>query len=147
MKLLTTGQLPVPGVPFPDVDHGHWVSWGVIDGTNTGYIYVWNWTANGDESYPTTSTGDDFRSAIENLINDYKITGLIIRSRYNTGGWPTEYLKGLNILFNDDQDTYQDYIRNSATDHYSMTQYNSPFTIDDWRILQLDIYLTDRLLY
>ncbi len=143
MKLLTTGQLPVPGVPFPDVDHGHWVSWGVIDGTTLGYIYVWNWTANGDESYPTTSTGDDFRSAIENLINDYKITGLIIDSRYNTGGRPSEYLKGLNILFNEDQDTYQAYIRNSPTDHYSMTQYNSPFTDYDSRI-NATRYLFDR---
>ena len=107
MKLLPTVQLPVNGVPFPDIDNGHWVSWGVIEGTSIGYIYVWNWSKNGDFPYPTKSTGDDFQSAIQNLINDYKISSLIIDSRFNLGGWATEYMKGLSILFNEDQDNYR----------------------------------------
>ena len=129
MKLLTTGQLPVAGVPFPDIDHGHFVSWGVIDGTSIGYIYVWNWTANGDFPYPTTSTGDDFRNAVNTLINRYKINGLIIDSRYNTGGPGGQYENGISTLFNEDQDIYQWFVRGNANDHSSMTQYNFPSDI------------------
>ncbi len=143
IKLLTTAQLPIPGVPFPDIDHGHWVSWGVIDGTSIGYIYVWDWTENGDFPYPTTSTGDDFRNAIESFINDYKITGLIIDSRYNTGGWSKEYLKGLNILFNEDLDAIQTYVRDKADDHYSMIQHPMLYSGHELQI-NATRYLFDR---
>ncbi|HKJ80802.1 MAG TPA: S41 family peptidase [Ignavibacteriaceae bacterium] len=126
MKLLSTTQLPIAGVPFPDIGHGHWVSWGVINGTNIGYIYVWNWTSNGDFPYPTTPTGTDFRNAIETLINDYEINGLIIDSRYNTGGQFSEFAQGMRILFNQDQDIFKGYSRDKADDHYSMKVYNGP---------------------
>ena len=142
MKLLPTVQLPVNGVPFPDIDNGHWVSWGVIEGTSIGYIYVWNWTINGDFPYPTTSTGDDFKSAIQNLINDYKISSLIIDSRFNLGGWATEYMKGLSILFNEDQDNYRQFIRKNADDHFSMMQYTFP--PPDYSKFKADRYLFDR---
>jgi hypothetical protein len=126
MKLYATSQMPIAGIPFPDIDHGHWVSWGVIDGTTIGYIYVWNWTSNGDFPYPTTPTGVDFRSAIQTLIEDYGISGLIIDSRYNTGGQFWECAEGMKILFNEDQDIFEGDCRYRGDDHYSMTHYYGP---------------------
>ena len=126
MKLLSTTQLPINGVPFPDIDHGHWVSWGVINGTSIGYIYVWNWTSNGDFPNPTTPTGVDFKNAIQTLISEHEINGLIIDSRYNTGGQFGEFAEGMKILFNEDQDIFQGYSRKKADDHYSMKEYGGP---------------------
>ena len=139
MQLLTSDQLPVPGVPFPDLDNGHFVSWGIVDGTQTGYIYVWSWKRNGDLPYPTINAGDEFVQALQILINDYQIDGLIIDSRFNTGGYTFEYLKPLSVLFNEDQDTFLEFVRDDPNDHYSMKRiYNNHFQVI------ADNYLFDR---
>ena len=36
-------QLPVPGVPMPEYEEGNFVSWGVVQGTDIGYVYVASW--------------------------------------------------------------------------------------------------------
>ena len=120
MKLLSTYQLNVSGVEFPSFDNRKYVSWGVIDGTNIGYIYIWNWTHNGDFPYPTSSTGQEFKKAINTLISTYNISSLIIDSRYNTGGWTDEIPIGLNVLFNENKDIFRAYYRNLPNDQYSM---------------------------
>ena len=142
IKLFSTYQLPIAGVPFPDIDNGHWVSWGIINGTNIGYIYVYNWTKNGDFPYTTVSAGDEFKKAIQDLISK-NIDGLIIDSRYNTGGWGDEYPKGLSILFNENQDIYQEYIRNQTDDHYSVVPFYITPEIYNLKI-NADSYLYDR---
>ena len=142
MKFFSTYQLPIDGVPFPDIDNGHWVSWGIINGTEIGYIYVYNWTKNGDFSFPTISAGDEFKKAIQDLINR-QIRGLIIDSRYNTGGWRDEYPKGLSILFNEDQDIYQEFVRNQTNDHYSVKPFYISPEIYNLRIIA-DDYLFDK---
>ena len=142
MKLFSTYQLPIDGVPFPDIDNGHWVSWGIVNGSEIGYIYVYNWTKNGDFSFPTISAGDEFKKAIQDLINR-QIKGLIIDSRYNTGGWRDEYPKGLSILFNEDQDIYQEFVRNQTNDHYSVKPFYISPEIYNLRI-NADDYLFDR---
>jgi hypothetical protein len=131
MQLLTTDQLPVPGVPFPDIDNGHLVSWGIVEGTQTGYIYVWGWTLADQVPPPSYNCGDEFLQALQSLINDYQIDGLIIDSRFNMGGYTFQYLKCLSVLFNEDQDSFFEYVRNDPNDHYSMKrEYNNHFQVD-----------------
>ncbi|MFC2088186.1 S41 family peptidase [Calditrichota bacterium] len=139
MYLLTTDQLPVSGVPFPDIYNGHLVSYGIVDGTQTGYIYTYSWSRSVDMPPPSYNTGDEFLYAVETLINDFQIDGLIIDSRFNLGGYPSEYIKSLRILFNENQNTFFEFIRNDASNHYSMQQ----LTNIDFRI-NANNYLFDK---
>ncbi|MEJ2616501.1 MAG: S41 family peptidase, partial [Ignavibacteriaceae bacterium] len=66
----------------------------------------------------------------------------IIDSRYNTGGSSNEYLEGMSILFNEDQDIFQNYVRNKADDHYSMIQHST--LPDDHTQINATRYLFDR---
>jgi hypothetical protein len=122
MELMTSNQLPVPGVPLPDVDNGHLVSWGIVEGTQTGYIYTWAWTLAESMPPPAHNSGDEFLQALQILTNDYHIDGLIIDSRFNIGGWTYQYMQCLSLLFNEDQDLFRENIRSSTTDHYAMKE-------------------------
>jgi hypothetical protein len=69
-------QLPVPGVPMPTyVPNCCAVTYGIIDGTNIGYIYVWR------QNY--SSVDDEFDDAVLALM---ETDGLIIDIRTNWGG-------------------------------------------------------------
>ena len=127
MQLFATAQMPINGVPRPDIENGHWVSWGIIDGTQIGYIYVWNWTKEGNGFH---ASGDDFRQAILTLMNEYNTSGLIIDSRRNTGGNFKEYPKGLEILFNIPQDIFGFSKRFNPNDHFSMNSINFSMNIN-----------------
>ena len=69
-------QLPVPGVPMPEFnwDAGA-VTYGVIDGTNIGYIYVYH------HNYYEVSS--EFDQAVMSLMGT---DGLIIDIRFDWGG-------------------------------------------------------------
>jgi C-terminal processing protease CtpA/Prc len=69
-------QLPVPGVAKPAA-LTHTVSWGTIEGTRIGYVYVSIW--GGD-------AGERFEQAIRELTQDRDTDGLIIDFRLNRGG-------------------------------------------------------------
>lgn len=139
MPLLTSDQLPVAGVPFPDLNNGHFVSWGIVQGTQIGYIYTWSWTISDDFNYPTFNAGDEFLQALQILVNDFQIEGLIIDSRFNIGGHGRQYTKCLNFLFNEDQDSFLQFKRDDPNNHYSMIrEYNDHFKIT------ADNYLFDR---
>jgi len=131
MHFLSTAQMSIADVPFPDVDNGHWVSWGIINETQIGYIYAWNWIGP-NEGYH--STGEDFSNAITTLMDEYDIKGLIIDSRTNTGGYCDEYDQGLKILFNIDQYIFDPYERADPNDHFAMKyrhRSNADFEADD----------------
>lgn len=123
MILLTTDQLPIQGVSFPDLVNGHSVSWGIVDGTQIGYIYTWSWTINGMLPYPSHNAGDEFLQALQTLVNNYQVEGLIIDSRCNAGGYVPQYIKCLNFLFNEDEKSYRRYKRSDPNNHYSMIPY------------------------
>ncbi|MCB0291883.1 MAG: T9SS type A sorting domain-containing protein, partial [Calditrichaeota bacterium] len=93
MTLYSTLQLPVPGVPMPQDDE--LVSWGIVDGTQVGYIYVASWS-------PFSPASDGFSSAVNILMNDYETSGLIIDYRSNPGGFLDAADKGYRQLFNAD---------------------------------------------
>jgi hypothetical protein len=84
-------QLPVKGVPTVDRYQGPKCTWGIVDGTNVGYIYIWDW-------YTTTSL---VSAAVNELTNVKKADALIIDFRVNGGG-SAKLLSELGGLFNSD---------------------------------------------
>jgi hypothetical protein len=90
--LLCTSQLRVDGVPFParelpDLEAADGVSWGILPGTNIGYIYVYRWL-------------DDDALAFEAAVDElWNTDGLIIDQRFNLGGRYVLVLHGLPMLF------------------------------------------------
>lgn len=128
MELVAAGQLPVPGVPFPQIQNDYNpVSWGIIENTKIGYLYVYSWV----EGVWTKSPGSEFTEAIEAFMSDENIEGLIIDSRLNEGGSLSSFTRGLGMLFNDDWDLTQYDIRADRNDHFAMQwQRNVEFEFD-----------------
>ncbi len=84
-------QLPVPGVPMPDyLGTGDLVSWGLISGSQIGYVYVRAWTG---------TAGTEFDNAIDSLLTKHQTTGLIFDFRTNYGGSMSLAYPGLQRLF------------------------------------------------
>ncbi len=103
-------QLSVAGVPFPDpvkiVDNDQSVTFGIVEGTNVGYIYL---------MWEDDNTDAQFGKAVYALSGT---EGLIIDLRINFGGVPNPR-SGLNLLFNAHQYTMQDELRCSP-DNFSL---------------------------
>jgi hypothetical protein len=108
-----TEQLPINGVPFPDVQNGHRVSWGYIEGTNIGYIYVWGWNF-------LNSIDTDFLNAVNALMPDSSSDGIIIDLRINEGCDLTRWTSGFRRLFNQDIDVIRYLERANPTEHLTM---------------------------
>ena len=107
-----TDQMPIPGVPFPDVKNGHNVSWGYVEGTHIGYIYFWgSWT---------NSDYEDFRNAVNSFMPDSSSRGIIIDARKFEGAGVPGWDDGFKRLFNQDVDVMQLLERASKSDHLSM---------------------------
>ncbi len=96
--LVCSEQLPVAGVEFPWTDFADagdpgegsgQTSWGVVEGTNIGYIYLYSWGL---------QVFEDFHTAVTELWNT---DGLIIDQRYNVGGYAA-WEDGLAELFDTD---------------------------------------------
>jgi C-terminal processing protease CtpA/Prc len=83
-------QLQVPGVPKPSYFSDDFVSWGIVDGTHIGYIYVWGWEGTSEE---------EFEQAVNELTQIQRVDGLIIDLRFNSGGFLNASRRGLGILF------------------------------------------------
>jgi hypothetical protein len=87
-------QIPVKGVPMPKTQGGSTgCSWGVVEGTNVGYIYINSW-----DQYATLN----FSSAVKALTQSSKMDGLIIDFRWVNAGAGTVNLSGLDALFSSD---------------------------------------------
>jgi hypothetical protein len=118
-------QLPVAGVPKPTFtwDGDSLVSYGVVDGTNVGYIYVWGW-------FGTASP--DFRDAIRYLTAVRGVDGLVLDFRFNVGGFLRGPLGGLAALFDHPSATFGMDERMRASDHFKMRQAYTPadFKVD-----------------
>jgi len=108
-----TEQLDIPGVSKPDVYGGHVASWGIIEGTQIGYIYVqaWQWDA-----------ATEFYNAIDSLMNVETTTGLIIDYRLNYGGSVFAGHPGLELLFQDTVWSIEWYSRCNTVDRQVMCQ-------------------------
>jgi hypothetical protein len=132
MQLINTDQLPVPGVPFPDINNEPYVSSGIVDGINIGYIYSWDWGP---------GTGGKLYDAVKTFVDEFNITGLIIDSRYNFGGYAAEVSKALSIFFNEDQDIIHNFVRSDPNDHLALER---DFSVDHYFHIDADNYLFDK---
>ncbi len=108
-------QVSVPGVPMPDAPLvSTAVSWGVVQGTNIGYIYVWDWY--------TSSTPQLFSNAIYDLRYNHNVEGLMIDFRLNWGGYAQYANGGLSQLFGFDPTSNMSVaLRSSPTDRMSFS--------------------------
>jgi hypothetical protein len=114
---IATEQMGVRGVPFPDIQSNKLVSWGVVEGTDIGYIYAWDWNG-----VPTGNTGTLFSQAVDDLIHNRDVQGLILDFRTNGGGMPENANEGFKQLFNADPTAhYGVALRAAGGDHFSFT--------------------------
>ena len=95
--MLNNEQISIPGVPFPDYFNGQLVSYGIIENTNIGYIYLYS-------EWPQAESELQFFQAVDSLKNT---DALIIDMRINFGGWALFY-SAFNILFNESPLTIED---------------------------------------
>jgi hypothetical protein len=114
MSLWATEQMEISGVPMPSNSEA--VSWGIVEGTAVGYIYVLMWSGTADT---------DFYNAIDSLMNEYETTGLIIDFRTNFGGNMFLAHPGLELLFDDTLRTIRWCKRCNTSDHFDMCPWYS----------------------
>lgn len=94
---VATEQMDIPGVPFPDVVNDELTSWGIIEGTNIGYIYSYGWLPTEDSA----SIVNYWMDALNALQNDHNVSGLIIDIRVNLGT-SFSFQKVINRMFDFD---------------------------------------------
>lgn len=110
-NLWCTEQVPVPGVAMPDIAHGELVSWGVVEGTDIGYIYGWGWAWDAES---------EFSEAVRALTQDLSTDGLIIDFRFNLGGDMFLSDPGLALLFDETIPTIDWVTRCDPADHLGL---------------------------
>jgi hypothetical protein len=120
MQLWATEQLPVPGVPMPELSLQESVSWGIVDGTNIGYIYIWRWTFNAEQ---------EFYDAVYDLTVNQETDGLIVDHRTNFGGDIGMSQPGFALLFNTTFDVFGFAQRCDPDDHLALCPTGTIFTI------------------
>lgn len=113
-------QLPVPGVEMPDFIGADWITYGVIDGTQIGYIYVasWHW----EDQYQIS---EQWYEAIDELMHHHETVGLIVDFRLNQGGYMLEAHHGYSLLFNEEIRQFAFDLRGSPDDHLDMVPHRT----------------------
>jgi hypothetical protein len=121
-------QLPVPGVEMPDFVNEDYITWGVIDGTRIGYIYVasWHW----EDQYLIS---EQWFEAIDELMHHHETDGLIVDFRLNYGGYMLEAHDGYRLLFNERVSAVSFDLRGSPDDHLDMVPHPT-FTAERFTI-------------
>lgn len=117
MELWATDQMDIPGVPMPNYYAGERATYGIISGTQIGYIYVIGWSGNVEQ---------EFSNAIHTLMTDYETTGLIIDYRTNFGGFAEKAQKGYELLFNTTEPEYGWLVRCNSYDHLALCSNGVP---------------------
>ena len=108
-------QLPVPGVEMPDFVNQDYITWGVIDGSRIGYIYVaaWYW----EDQYRIS---EQWYEALDELMHHHETDGLIIDFRLNYGGDMRQAHSGYTLLFNERITAVSFDVRGEPDDHLDM---------------------------
>ena len=116
--LYCTEQMDIPGVPKPNYNEQQLVTFGIVDGTQIGYIYGWGWFWDAE---------NEFQNAVNTIMNNYQTTGLIIDFRLNYGGNMFLSNPGLSLLFNKPDTAIGFAARSDPNDHFAMEQVGSLF--------------------
>ena len=108
-------QLPVPGVEMPDFINQDYITWGVIDGMQIGYIYVasWHW----EDQYRIS---EQWYEALDELMHHHETDGLIVDFRLNYGGDMRQAHSGYTLLFNERITAVSFDVRGDPNDHLDM---------------------------
>jgi hypothetical protein len=115
MPIFSTEQMDIPGVPKPDLSSDEVVSYGIVEGTNIGYVYGWGWFWEAEA---------EFLDAIKTLMEDYDTDGLIFDFRMNYGGNMFLSDPALDLLFANVTPTIDFAIR-CGPDHLDMCAINN----------------------
>ena len=121
-------QLDISGVPQPDFWDEDYITYGIMDGTNIGYIYVASWTW--EDQYRIS---EQFYQAVYDLMFNHDTDGMIIDMRCNYGGSMDEARAAYTLLFNTTISQIGFDLRGDPNDHLDMVPHpiwpNSNFTI------------------
>jgi hypothetical protein len=138
-QLICTEQMPIPGIDFPDIASFDkpLVTYGMVDGTQIGYIYVCSWLEElGD--------GPAFSNAVNTLIDEHQAAGIIIDTRANMGGQMEQANGGLRRLFNFNLEELHLAERSHPDNHLSMRQVTTGYCSGENFRFSADQYLYDR---
>ena len=102
--ILNNEQLEISNIPFPAYWSGERVTYGIIQNTNIGYVYVF-------AEWPTAIAEQQFKEAIIALQNT---DGLVIDMRWNEGGWALWH-EAFAILSNELEYSLNDVLRCSPS--------------------------------
>jgi hypothetical protein len=118
-------QLPVAGVEMPDFINEDYITWGMVEGTQIGYIYVasWHW----EDQYRIS---EQWYEAVNELMHHHETIGLIVDFRLNYGGYMLEAHDGYRLLFNQGVEQFSFDLRGSPDDHLEMVPHP---TFHQWR--------------
>ncbi len=108
-------QLTVPGVEMPDFINEDYITWGIVEGTQIGYIYVasWHW----EVQYHISR---QWYEALDELMHHHETTGLIVDFRLNYGGDMRQAHSGYSLLFNQRIAAVSFDLRGNPDDHLDM---------------------------
>ena len=109
-------QLPVPGVQLPDFMNEDYVNWGIVDGTDIGYLYIASYDLN-----PQLAIHDSIYQAVLDFMYNYETSGFIIDYRINYGGGIDNQARIYRELFNEIIYTIGYDVRTDPNDHYGMS--------------------------
>lgn len=164
-RLWGNEQISIPGVPMPNFLSGNfkdYISYGIVEGTDIGYIYVgsWHW-------YSQYQISEQWYNAISDLMFNHETDGLIVDFRLNYGGYMLEAHDGYSLLFNSEISNVAYDIRGDPNTHLDMvphpfftaslftipgnpsTYYNKPIAVltgpnavsnGDWESLRLGFH-------
>lgn len=111
-------QLDIPGVEQPDFYNGDFITWGIVEGTDVGYIYIASWAW--EQEFRIS---EQFYDAVDTLMHEYETSGMIIDMRCNYGGSMLEADEGYSLLFNNLISKIGFDLRGDPNNHYDMVQH------------------------
>ena len=109
-------QLLVPGIEQPNFITEEYVKWGIVEGTDIGYVYIASY-----DTDPQLAIHDSIYQAILDFMYNYETSGFIIDYRINYGGGIDNNHRIYRQLFNETIFTIGYDVRTDPNNHYGMS--------------------------
>jgi hypothetical protein len=109
-------QIPVPGVQLPNFITEDYVNWGIVEGTDIGYVYIASYDTN-----PQLAIHDSIYQAVLDFMYNYETSGFIIDYRINYGGGIDNQRRIYRELFNEFIFTIGYDVRTDPNNHYGVS--------------------------